>query len=339
MRSAWKSAATILGLLWASALPIPAASAEETTVRIAQQFGLSYLPLDIAIDRKLIEKHARELGLGDVKVEVATITSGAAANDALISGSVDIAMAGTTVLLNLWDKTLGRDVIKGMMAIADTPIYFNTIDPRIKSVRDFVETDRIAMTAGKGTQHALVLQMAAAQAFGWEQRKKFDDMTVSMSHPDGVIALLSGGAEVKTHATTVPFVQMELADPRVRTIFTSNDIVGGRHTLIVAYTRESWFTKNPKLYEATYRGLSEAIDILNADKAAAAELFVRMEKSRLDAKQVLAIISDANTIAFSSTPIRVMPFADYMMKAGMLKNKLTNWKDLFFPNMHGLNGG
>ena len=131
---------------------------------------------------------------------------------------------------------------------------------------------------------------------------------------------------------------MELADPRVRTVLKSNDVVGGRHTLIVAYTRESWFTKSPKLYEATYRGLSEAIDILNADKAAAAELFVHMEKSRLDAKQVLAIISDAETIAFSRTPIRVMPFAEYMMKNGMLKNKLVSWKDLFFPNMHGLNG-
>src|SRR5450756_38563 len=239
MTNARKLAIVLLGLLTATTLATGPLHAEETTVRIAKEFGL-----------------------GDIKVEVATITSGAAANDALISGSVDISMAGTTVLLNLWDKTLGRDTIKGMMAIADTPIYFNTIDPRIKSIRDFVDTDRIAMTAGKGTQHALVLQMAAAQAFGWDQRKKFDDMTVSMSHPDGVTALLSGSAEVKTHATTVPFVEMELADPRVRTIFKSTDVVGGRHTLIVAYTRESWMTKNPKLYEATYRGLSEAIDIL-----------------------------------------------------------------------------
>src|SRR3954469_24088532 len=120
---------------------------------------------------------------------------------------------------------MGQDVWarrdQRMMAIADTPIYFNTIDPRIHSVRDFNERDRIAMTAGRGTQHALVLQMAAANAFGWDQRNRLDALAVSMAHPDGVIALLSGGGVVKTHATTVPFIQMELANPSVRTILSS----------------------------------------------------------------------------------------------------------------------
>jgi len=162
------SASWKVALLAVAISVLPAVThAQETTVRIAKQFGLSYLPLLVAIDGNLIEKQAAKLGLAGVKVEVATIASGAAANDALISGSIDVATAGSTVLANLWDKTYGRDVIKGMMAIADTPIYFNTIDPRIKSIRDLTPDDRVAMTAGRGTQHALVLQMAAAAAFGW----------------------------------------------------------------------------------------------------------------------------------------------------------------------------
>ncbi|MFG1360380.1 ABC transporter substrate-binding protein [Xanthobacter pseudotagetidis] len=326
-------------LLCAATIAAPiAAQAQDATIRIAQQFGLSYLPLRIAIDRQLIEKHAKALGVDNVKVEVATIASGAAVNDALISGSVDVAMAGSTVLLNLWDKTRGRDTIKGMMAIADTPIYFNSIDPRVKSIKDLTPDDRIAMTAGKGTQHALVLQMAAAQAFGWDERKKLDDLAVSMSHPDGVAALLSGGAVVKTHATTVPFIQMELADPRVHTILNSFDVVGGRHTLIVAYTRESWFTKQPKLYEATYKGLSEAIDIINADKAAAAEFFVRDAKSSLSKEEVLKLLNNPDMITFTATPSLVMPFADYMVKIGMLRNKPAGWTDVFFSNVHHLQG-
>lgn len=333
--ASWKVALLAVAI---SALPA-VTHAQETTVRIAKQFGLSYLPLLVAIDSNLIEKQAAKLGLANVKVEVATIASGAAVNDALISGSIDVAMAGSTVLANLWDKTHGRDVIKGMMAIADTPIYFNTIDPRIKSIRDLTPDDRVAMTAGRGTQHALVLQMASAAAFGWDQRTKLDDLTVSMSHPDGVAALLSGGAQIKTHATTVPFIQMELADQRVRTILKSDDVVGGRHTLIVAYTRDSFFKKNSKLYEATYLGLSEAIDIINADKVAAADLFIRVTKSKLTKDQIMAILGDENMIAFSATPSRVMPFAEYMVKNGMLKNKPESWKDLFFPNIHHLKGG
>ena len=312
--------------------------AQETTVRIAQQFGLAYLPLVVAIDGKLIEKQGEKLGLAGTKVEVATIASGAAVNDALISGSIDVAMAGSTVLANLWDRTRGRDEIKGMMAIADTPIYFNTVDPRIKSIRDLTSEDRVAMTAGRGTQHALVLQMAAADAFGWDNRTKLDDLTVSMSHPDGVAALLSGGAQVKTHATTVPFIQMELADKRVRTIMKSSDVVGGRHTLIAAYSRDSFLKKNPKLYEATYKGLSEAIDIINADKSAAADLFIRATKSKLTKEQIMAILSDEDMIAYSATPSRVMPFVDYMVKTGRIKNKPDGWKDLFFANVHDLKG-
>jgi len=330
----WKAAFLALAVTL-----IPSATrAQETTVRIAQQFGLAYLPLMVAIDGKLIEKQGEKLGLSGTKVEVATIASGAAVNDALISGSIDVAMAGSTVLANLWDKTYGRDAIKGMMAIADTPIYFNTIDPRIKSIRDLTPDDRVAMTAGRGTQHALVLQMAAAAAFGWDNRTKLDDLTVSMSHPDGVAALLSGGAQVKTHATTVPFIQMELADKRVRTILKSSDVVGGRHTLIVAYTRESFLKQNPKLYEATYKGLSEAIDIINADKSAAADLFMRNTKGKLTKDQIMAILSDEDMIAYSATPSRVMPFVDYMVKTGRIKNKPSDWKDLFFANAHGLKG-
>ena len=84
-----------------------AAMAQETTVRIAQQFGLAYLPLIVAIDGKLIEKQGEKLGLAGTKVEVATIASGAAVNDALISGSIDVAMAGSTVLATLWTERAG----------------------------------------------------------------------------------------------------------------------------------------------------------------------------------------------------------------------------------------
>jgi NitT/TauT family transport system substrate-binding protein len=143
-------------------------------------------------------------------------------------------MGGRTVLPNLHDKTVDENSVKGIMAIGDSPITFNTVDPHLKSVQDFREADRIGMTAGKGTEHAVVLQMAAASAFGWEHRDKRDALTLSVSHPDGVIGLLSRSASFKTHATTVPFIQMELANPKVCTLFTSYDVIGRRHTLIVA---------------------------------------------------------------------------------------------------------
>ena len=63
---------------------------------------------------------------------------------------------------------------------------------------------------------------------------------------------------------------MELADPKVRTLFTSYDVIGSRHTLIVAYAPERWRREAPKLYQATFAALAEAMDIIRKDTRAAA---------------------------------------------------------------------
>jgi NitT/TauT family transport system substrate-binding protein len=334
-RQAWLGFVLVLAASGVFAAP---AHAESHEIRFVQTYGLAFLPLHVAIENKLIEKHAAAAGISDVKLTISNLGSGAAINDAIISGSVDVAMAGLTVLINLWDKTTGRNAVKGMMAISDTPIFFNTTDERIRSIHDLTPEDRIGMTAGKGTQHALLLQMAAAQAFGWDERTKLDALTVSISHPEGVIALLSGGANFKTHATTVPFSNRELAHPGVRTILNSYDVVGGRHTLIVAYATEKWRNENRALYDATYAGLSEAMDIINADKRAAAELFARSEKSGLSVDEITAILEDENMLYFSPAPSRVMVWADYMMKTGMIKHKINGWSDVFFDNVAELPG-
>lgn len=325
--------AVLAAFLWIAPISNNA-RAESGEVRIVQQFGLSYLPLHVAVEQKLIEKHARAAGLSEIKVTLSRLASGAAVNDALISGSVDVAMAGTTVLMTVWDKTRGRGDIKGMMAFCDTPMVITTIDPRIQSIRDYREGDRIAMTAARGTHHSVSLQMAAAKEFGWENRNRLDNLTVGMSHPDAMAAMLSGGHEVKSHSATVPFLQQELADPRVRKVLSSYDVAGGRHTLIVAYNAAKWKTENPKTYAAVAAAFEEAMVFINRDKRAAAELYTKAEKTRLTVDEVQKILQDENTIYFSPAPSKVMLWADYMGKVGMLNNKASSWKDFFFENVH-----
>ncbi|OYX13266.1 MAG: hypothetical protein B7Z15_07840 [Rhizobiales bacterium 32-66-8] len=328
-------AALAAALLLAPSVVAPAQAAE---VRVVSGLGLCYLPMIMAVEHKLIEKQAAALGLPDVKVVYTQLTSGPAITDALISGNADIAMAGTSVMLNLWDKTNKFAPVKGMMAICDSPIYFNTIDPAIQSIKDFKPTDRIAMASGKGTQHALILEMATAQAYGFDQRNKFDTLAITMSHPDGVAALLSGGAGATTHVTTVPFIQMELANPKVHTILSSYDVTKGPNTLITAYASEKWRRDNPKLYDATFAALKEAMALIAADKTAAAETFRKFDRSKLTTAEVVAILNDANMMSFSPTPHKVMMFADYMYKTGLIKTLPASWKDVFFSNVHDLPG-
>ena len=94
---------SVLCALAISGAATPAVAQETREVRIVQQFGLSYLPLHVAVEQKLIEKHARATGLGDTKVTLSKLGSGAAVNDALLSGSDDIELACTTVLMPIWD--------------------------------------------------------------------------------------------------------------------------------------------------------------------------------------------------------------------------------------------
>jgi sulfonate transport system substrate-binding protein len=66
--------ASILTLV---ALAAPA-TAEVNEIKIGKQYGLPYIQFVIMEDGKLIEKHAKLQGLGDIKVDWATLGGPAA---------------------------------------------------------------------------------------------------------------------------------------------------------------------------------------------------------------------------------------------------------------------
>jgi NitT/TauT family transport system substrate-binding protein len=312
------------------------AIAETSEVRIAQGFGLAYLPIDVMVDQKLLEKHARAMGLDNVKAKLVTVGSGATATDALISNSVDVATGGVTVLLSLWDKTEGK--VRGIMAICDSPMVLISDKPRIKSIGDFTEKDRIAMPAARGSHHAIWIEMEVAKALGWNNRHKLDNLFVTMKHPDATIALLSGKNIVDGHSSTVPFLFEELNDKQLHKVASSYDVAGGRHTLIVAYTTEKWKNENSKTYAALVAALKDAMNYINHNKRAAAALYVRFEKSKLSVDQVTKMLQQEDKIYFSPTPSRTMVWAKYMRKDGLLKGNPHSWKDFFWENIYDLPG-
>ena len=65
----------------------PSAFAEMTEVKIAKQYGISYLPLMLMEADKLLEKAAKDAGLGDVTVGWLTFAGGPNMNDAILSDS------------------------------------------------------------------------------------------------------------------------------------------------------------------------------------------------------------------------------------------------------------
>jgi NitT/TauT family transport system substrate-binding protein len=326
-------------LIAAAMLALPlAASAQVPEIKLAQQFSMGYLQLNVMEHQKLIEKHAKLLGIPDVKVSWHTFNGPAAVNDALLSGNIDIASGGVPGLLTLWAKTKGTpQEVRGIAALSSQPFLLNTRNPDVKTIKDFKDSDRIAVPAVKVSVQAIMLQMAAAKAFGDKDFAKLDTQTVSMSPPDATLALLGGKSEVNAAFSVPPFQYQQLEAPGIHTVINSFDVMGGSHSFTVAWTSAKFRDGNPVLYKALIAALTEATDIINKDKTAASALWIADAKSKLPPEMVAKVVAGPQ-VHWTLVPEATMKFADFMTAVGTLKVKASSWKDYFFPEVYDLKG-
>ena len=325
------ASAAVIGLLQPAAAQVP-------EIRLAKQFSMGYLQLNVMEHRQLIEKHAKALGIPEVKVIWQTFNGPAAINDALLSGQIDIGSGGVPGLLVVWSKSKGTpQEIRGISALSSQPVLLNTRDPSIGTIKDFKPTDRIAVPAVKVSVQAILLQMEAAKVFGEKEFTKLDTQTVSMTPPDATVALLGGKSEITAVFGVPPFQQQQLEQPGIHTVLNSFDIMGGSSSFTVAWTTAKFRDSNPMLYKALIAALKEATDIINKDKAAAGQLWIEDSKSKLTPEMVGKIVAGPQ-VRWTLTPEHTMKFADFMAEVGTLKNKATSWKDYFFPEIYDLNG-
>lgn len=333
-RRAAIAALLILGTIVSRAGP---AAAETNEIRIAQQFGVSYLPLIVMKERHLLEQAVVEAGLPSPSVTWAQFSGAAAMNDALISGNLDVATAGVGPMIIVWARTHASLKITGVAALGAMPNLLTTSNPRIKTLADFTDKDRIALPAVKIGAQAVMLQMAAEQTFGEGQQNKLDDITVSMAHPDAAAALLGGASEIDAHFTSPPFSNQELADPKIHKVLSNYDLMGGPATFNVLYAPEKFHGANPRTYRALLVALDRAMAAIKADPTAAAALYIKSENSRLSPAFVEAIIRDpAND--FTATPLQTLKTARFLYKTGAVKVEATKWQDMFFPEIHDRSG-
>ncbi|WP_263219664.1 ABC transporter substrate-binding protein [Pseudomonas atacamensis] len=326
-------ALTLLAATLAAGALFSSGARAEGKISIAQQFGIGYLILDVVRDQQLIEKHGKAQGL-EITVDWNSISGATAMNEALLTGALDVVSAGVPPMLTVWDRTKGKQNVKAIAALGSMPNYLLTNNPNIKTLKDFSDKDRIAVpAAGVGFQ-SRTLQIETAREFGDEQFKKFDNISVSLPHPDATAALIAGGSEINSHFSSPPFQYQALQNPNVHKVLSSYDILGGPATFNVLYTTEKFHDENPKTYKAFYDALAEAENIIKADKPAAAQTYIRVEQSKLPLALVEQIVKDPE-IDFTVVPQRTFIYAEKLQELGVLKNKAASWKDYFFEEAHG----
>jgi len=315
------------------------AHAEVSEIRIPTGAGgVGFLPLLVMEKHQLIEKQAKTEGIANLRVHWINIGGPSVMNDALLSGSADFISAGPPAFLTLWDRTLNSAKVKGVAAMTSLPMYLNARADRLQKLDDVTDRDKIAVTAIKVSIPAIIMQMYAAQKYGPAQFSRFDKYTVTMTHPDGVIALLSGSGAVDAHFTSPPFHQRERKDPHVHTILSSDEVMGGSTTFTMISTTTRFREQNPKVYAAVLKALEEANRMIVADKTAAAELLLASTNEKgFSVKEIVDVLSDPH-IKFTTTPENVMKYASFMNAIGSLKSRPASWKDLFFPEIQGTPG-
>jgi len=309
----------------------------EGRIRIAEQFGVVYLMLNVAQDQKLIEKHAKAAGL-DAQVEWIKLSGGSAVNDALLSGNIDIAGAGVGPLLTLWDRTRGKQNVRGVASLGNFPFYLVSTNPAVKTLADFGDKDRIALPAVGVSVQSRVLQLASAKVWGDKEFSRLDRISVTLPHPDAAAALIKGGTEINAHFGNPPFQEQELAgNPNAHIVLDSYQVLGGPASATVLYATEKFRNENPRTYRAFVDALDEAAQFITANPEKAADIYIRTNDAKIDRALLLKIIKNPQ-VQFKTAPQNTYALAEFMHRVGVIRNKPASVKDYFFDDVRAETG-
>ena len=309
------------------------AAKAEGQIRIAQQFGIVYLILNVAEEQKLIEKHAKAAGV-DAKVEFVRLSGGANVNDALLAGNIDIAGAGVGPLLTLWDRTKGKQNVRGVASLGNFPYYLVTNNPNVKTIADFTDKDRIAVPSVGVSVQSRILQLASAKLWGDKEFARLDKFSVALPHPDAAAAIIKGGTEITGHFGNPPFQEQELAgNPNARIVLNSYDVLGGPSTATLLYATEKYRAENPKTYKAFLDALNDAAQFITANPEKAADIYLKVSNAKIDRNLLLSVIKNPQ-VQFKAAPQNTYTLASFMHRVGAIKNKPDSARDYFFDDAH-----
>jgi len=275
----------------------------EKTIRIAEQYGIAYAPVQIMKAQGLLEKNCPGI---DISWEQMSNT--AAIREAMVADRLDAGFMAIPPFLIGWDNGMDWKIATGLSSVP-TGLVTKT---SVSGLAELGENDRIALPQPGSVQHIL-LAMACDRDFGNPQ--KLDNNLLTLSHPDGMNALLSG-SDVTAHFTSTPYLEKELSTEGFHQILSGNEAFGDEFSFIVGVTTKKLHDQNPQVYAAFNQSVAEAITFINDHPQEAAVIL--SEAYKLPEAEVLAYLSAADT-KYSTTVKGLQTFSDFMLKTGYLK--------------------
>ena len=310
-------------------LVCPPAYAQEQ-VRVGIGFGLAFLPVYICEDLKLVEKYAKAEHL-DVKASYQRLLGAAQMQDAISSGSIDMAPFGPAPFLAAWErqKDSPQQVVV-VSGITTMPLQLLSDRPGVTTLADMGPTDRIAMPSLTAPQ-MFFLQMQAAKVFN--KYDHLDDQVMALPPADAVAALIDGAGMVTAFFSSPPYTQLALRDSKVHSVLNSTDVIGGKASFLLMGATRAYVDAHPQMAEIVEKAMDEAARIIRDDPRRAMQIYLTHEPSKaLSGPLIETVLRDIKD-EFGSGIYGVKALADFMSEHGALKEAPRSWKYIVAPAM------
>ena len=285
---------------------------------IAYQGGIGYAPVHILEAKELIQANYG----GDVTVNFVKLDSGAAINEGIIGGTVDIGCMGLSPAISGVTAGIPYKVISNLCSQAHGLM---SNDPAITSLSDIGPEDKIALVNTGSIQHIL-LAMAAEQALG--DPHALDNNIQAMSHAEGMASLESG--TVKLHLTSSPFLYQERENETYNELAEIGQVWPGGNSFLVAMAA-SPLAEDAELFEAVSRAFSQAIAFINENPGETAE--IEAEYLQLDLDTVTGYLSDEDCRFFPEVR-GAQTMISFMHRAGFTAREIT-MSDFLYDTVSG----
>jgi NitT/TauT family transport system substrate-binding protein len=291
-------------------------------ITIAYQFGIGYAPVLLIKQQRLLEK-----AYPGLRVEWKQLASGTPITDGIIKGDIQIGAMGTGPMLVGWARGTNWKVIA---PLDEADLWLMVRNPSIRTFSD-LRGKRIATPTATSIQ-AVVLRRMAEVKLG--NARALDSSLISMDHPDGMQALLTG--QIDAHFTSPPYQWLELGRG-ARALGKSYGYFGA-HSFLVTVATQRFYDEYTAFSNRFYRLVKQSIDLLNKKPRVAAAILAREDTTETTAAQFRRWITRKKSLTFTTRPRGLMRTASFMQKIGLLNKVPGSWRELVFPPVYPTRG-
>jgi len=282
-------------------------SRDERVISLSAQYGLAYAPVTAARLKGWFEEE-----MPDTEFRWQTVGNAAAVRESMLAGRLDGGFMGIPPYLIAKDRGMKWTAV---LAVAEAELGLVTLRTGIESLKDIPGDLRIALPQPGSIQHIL-LAMAAERELG--DAGAFDNRLITLSHPDGLTALMSG-TEVEAHFTSPPYLQKELKLPGAVLVLDGNEAFDGDFTFIIGVFSDEFINAHGAELEGIRRSIRRGAEWINQNPKQAAEYLAehyRMEESELES------ILRSGAVSYGGEIRGMEEFRSFMTKRAYLKTGL-----------------